>query len=141
VIAAMLHDVGMSLSYSNHQMHGYYFITNAELLGFDQIEIAIMATTILFRRKKFPRKWDKECAALDERSQEIVRVLGVRLSIAEGLDQSHTGLVRDMEMELAGKRKALLGIQATQECPLEICGLNTMAKPSGRSSKENWQWM
>jgi len=121
--AAMLHDIGMSLSYSNHQAHSYYFITNAELLGFDQTEIAIIAATALFHRKKFPRKRDNEFAALDDRSQEIIQVLGVLLSIAEGLDRSHMSLVRDMEMELEGKRMALLRIRATQECPLEVWGV------------------
>jgi exopolyphosphatase/guanosine-5'-triphosphate,3'-diphosphate pyrophosphatase len=121
--AAMLHDVGVSLSYSNHQSHSYYFIANAELLGFDQTEIAIMATTTLFHRKKFPRKRNKEFAALDDRSQSIVQVLGVLLSIAEGLDRSHMGLVRDMELELSGKRKAMLRIRATQACPLEAWGV------------------
>ena len=121
--AAMLHDVGMSLSYANHQAHSYYIITNAELLGFDQTEIAIIAATALFHRKKFPRKRDNEFAALDDRSQEIVQILGVLLSIAEGLDRSHMGLVRDMEMELEGKGKALLRIRAAQECPLEIWGV------------------
>jgi len=133
--AAMLHDVGMSLSYSNHQMHSYYFLTNAELLGFDQTEIATMATTTLFHRKKFPRKRDREFAALDERSQEIVRILGVILSIAEGLDRSHMSLVRDMELELVGKRKALLKIQATQECPLEIWGVEFHGKAFRKAFK------
>jgi exopolyphosphatase/guanosine-5'-triphosphate,3'-diphosphate pyrophosphatase len=119
----MLHDVGMSLSYSNHQAHSYYFIANADLLGFDQTEIAIIAATALFHRKKFPRKRDKEFAALDGHSQEIVRVLGVLLSIAEGLDRSHMGLVHDVDIELVGKRKALLRLRAMQECPLEVWGV------------------
>jgi exopolyphosphatase/guanosine-5'-triphosphate,3'-diphosphate pyrophosphatase len=135
--AAMLHDVGVSLSYSNHQAHGYYFITNAELLGFDQTEIAIMATTTLFHRKKFPRKRDQEFVALDDRSQEIVRILGVFLSIAEGLDRSHMGLVRDMELELVGKRKALLRIQATQDCPLEVWGVEFHDKAFRKTFKRS----
>jgi exopolyphosphatase/guanosine-5'-triphosphate,3'-diphosphate pyrophosphatase len=135
--AAMLHDVGVSLSYANHQAHSYYFIANAELLGFDQTEIAIMATTTLFHRKKFPRKRDKEFTALDDRSQAIVRVLGVLLSIAEGLDRSHMGLVRDMELEMSGKKKALLRIRATQACPLEAWGVEYHNKAFQKVFKRN----
>jgi exopolyphosphatase/guanosine-5'-triphosphate,3'-diphosphate pyrophosphatase len=122
--AALLHDVGMSLSYSNHQVHSYYFITNADLLGFDQTEITIIGATALFHRKRFPRKRrDPEFAALDERSQEIVKVLGTLLSIAEGLDRSHMGLVRSVGIEAVGKRKALLQIHASEACPLEVWGV------------------
>lgn len=122
--AALLHDVGVSLSYSNHQVHSYYFITNADLLGFDQTEIAVIGATALFHRKRFPRKRkDPEFAALDERSQEVVKVLGTVLSIAEGLDRSHMGLVRSVEIETVGKRKALLHIHTIEACPLEVWGV------------------
>jgi exopolyphosphatase/guanosine-5'-triphosphate,3'-diphosphate pyrophosphatase len=117
--AALLHDVGVSLSYSNHQAHSYYFIVNADLLGFDQTEIAIIGATALFHRKRYPRKRDPEFAALDENSQGIVEVLGTLLSIAEGLDRSHMGLVRSVEIEAVGKRKALLRIHVMEDCPLE----------------------
>jgi exopolyphosphatase/guanosine-5'-triphosphate,3'-diphosphate pyrophosphatase len=122
--AALLHDVGVSLSYSNHHAHSYYFITNADLLGFDQTEIAIIAATALFHRKRSPRrKKDQEFSALDTRSQEIVEILGALLSIAEGLDRSHMGLVSSVQVDAFGKRKALLHVHAKEECPLEVWGL------------------
>jgi exopolyphosphatase/guanosine-5'-triphosphate,3'-diphosphate pyrophosphatase len=121
--AALLHDVGVSLSYSSHQAHSYYFIINADLLGFDQTEIAIIGATALFHRKRFPRKRDPEFASLDKNSQGTVEVLGTLLSIAEALDRSHMGLVRSVETEAIGKRKALLRIHAVEDCPLEMWGV------------------
>ncbi len=122
--AALLHDVGVSLSYSNHHVHSYYFITNADLLGFDQTEIAIIAATALYHRKRSPRrKKDPEFATLDIRVQEVVEILGALLSIAEGLDRSHMGLVSGITVETLGKRKALLRVNAKEECPLEVWGL------------------
>jgi len=68
--AAMLHDIGAFLSYNDHHLHTYYLIRNAELLGFDQSEIEIIATTALFHRKGLPKSKSPEVNALDKaRSQ------------------------------------------------------------------------
>ena len=37
---ALLHDVGTFVSYPDHHVHSAYLIANADLLGFDQREIA-----------------------------------------------------------------------------------------------------
>ena len=52
--AALLHDVGTFLSYSDHHLHSYYLIRHADLPGFDENEIATMAATALFHRKARP---------------------------------------------------------------------------------------
>ena len=52
--AALLHDIGTFLSYTRHHQHTYYLIRNADLVGFDQEEIAIMAATAYFHRKALP---------------------------------------------------------------------------------------
>ncbi len=118
--AAMLHDIGAFLSYNNHHGHSYYLIRNADLLGFDQTETTIMAAVAFFHRRAFPRKKHPEFAALDERSQSVVRVLCMLLRIAESLDRSHTGLVRSARLSAMDRNAALLRISASQDCQLEI---------------------
>ncbi|HEY3378396.1 MAG TPA: Ppx/GppA phosphatase family protein [Armatimonadota bacterium] len=121
--AALLHDLGAFLSYHNHQAHTYYFIRNAELLGFDQTEIAIMATTALFHRKTFPRKKHPEFAALDARSQGIVRVLCVLLRMAESLDRAHAGVIEHARLRRVDEKQVMLELCATRECQLELWGI------------------
>ena len=41
--AAMLHDVGMTISYDDHHKHSHYLIVSAELPGFDPRERALIA--------------------------------------------------------------------------------------------------
>ena len=89
---ALLHHIGAFLTYTDYQAHAYYLIRHANLLGFDQKEIALMATTALYQRKALPRK--TQFAALDTRAQNIVRVLSVFLRLAKHLDRGHTGLVQ-----------------------------------------------
>ncbi len=126
--AAMLHDIGVFLSYNDHHLHTYYLIRNAELLGFDQSEIAIMATAALFHRKGTPKKKSAEFAALDKRSRSIVELMSVLLRLAEGLDRSHMGIVQHAKLRAINKRSVDLEIQAAQDCQLELWGVQDRLK-------------
>jgi exopolyphosphatase/guanosine-5'-triphosphate,3'-diphosphate pyrophosphatase len=118
--AARLHDIGAFLSYNNHHAHSYYLIRNADLLGFDQNEVTIMAATALFHRKAFPRKKHAEFSALDDEAQNIVRTLCMLLRLAESLDRSHTGLIQSVCLTAPDKRHATLQITTDQDCELEL---------------------
>ena len=52
--AALLHDVGTFLSYTDHHLHSYYLIRHADLVGFDEIEVAVMAATALSTASRGP---------------------------------------------------------------------------------------
>jgi exopolyphosphatase/guanosine-5'-triphosphate,3'-diphosphate pyrophosphatase len=126
--AALLHDVGAFLSYQNHHAHTYYLIRNADLLGFDQDQIAIVATTGLFHRKSFPRKKHEQFAELDGRSREIVRTLCAFLRIAEALDRSHAGVVRHARFRAPGRNGVVLDVRSRQDCQLELWGAQNQEK-------------
>ena len=117
--AAILHDVGMFLSYSSHEAHTYYIIRHADLLGFDDNEIAILATTGLFHRKRVPRKKHQEFSEMEKRPRAIVKVLSMILSMAESLDRSHTGVVTEAHLTSSGG-KAHLQLTADKDCQLEV---------------------
>lgn len=121
--AAHLHDIGLFLNYANHHAHSYYFIRNAELLGFDQTEAAIMATSVLFHRKTLPRSKNPEFALLDERSREVVRLLCIFLRVAETLDRSHANLVQDVHITTINNGRLALDVIHEQPCPLELLGV------------------
>jgi len=91
--AALLHDAGTFLSYSDHHAHSYYLIRNADLLGFDQREVATMAAIAMFHRKSRPGPRHAAFLELDEATQDAVRVLSAYLRIAEYLDRGHSSAV------------------------------------------------
>lgn len=124
--SALIHDVGMFLSYSNHHQHSYYLIRNADLLGFDQGEIEILANAALFHRKSMPsKKKHPEFAALDRRSQRIIRLFALLLRMAESLDRSHTGVVQHARLLAEDDDELTLIFEASQECDLEVWGVQT----------------
>jgi exopolyphosphatase/guanosine-5'-triphosphate,3'-diphosphate pyrophosphatase len=124
--AALIHDVGTFLSYSNHHQHSYYLIRNADLLGFNQGEIEILANAALFHRKSMPsKKKHPEFAALDRRSQRTVRLFALLLRMAESLDRSHTGVVHQARLSVEDQDEATLIVEAGQECDLEVWGVQS----------------
>jgi exopolyphosphatase/guanosine-5'-triphosphate,3'-diphosphate pyrophosphatase len=126
--AAQLHDIGAFLSYNNHHVHAYYLIRNAELLGFDQSEIGLMATIALFHRKALPTKKHTEMKELDKRSRKGVQNLSVLLRLAEVLDRSHTQAVKHVKLRPTGKNGLVLEIYAGHDCQLELWGVQSQLK-------------
>jgi exopolyphosphatase/guanosine-5'-triphosphate,3'-diphosphate pyrophosphatase len=125
---ALLHDIGAFISYSNHHVHTYYLIRNADLLGFDQTEIAIMAATAFFHRMGLPNNKHAEFAELDKRLKKTVRVLSMLLRLAEGLDRSHSGVISHARLRAEDRKGVVLEIEASQDCQLELWGVQDREK-------------
>jgi len=121
--AALLHDIGTFVSYENHHAHSHYLIHNADLLGFDRMELACMAATAYFHRRTPPRKKHPLFATLDPQAKRAVPVLSMILRMAESLDRSHASLVKSVVLERNGSKGTVLEIRASQDCELELWGV------------------
>ena len=125
--AALLHDIGLFLSFSNHHAHSHYIIRNVELLGFHDNEIAVIAALAFYHRKRSPKKKDPEFEALDQDSQRIVFTLSMFLRMAESLDRSHHNFVHEVRF-VREKNVLLLKIQADKGYQLELWALEEHQK-------------
>ena len=117
--AALLHDIGTFLSYSDHHLHSYYLIRHADLLGFDEHEIASMAATALFHRKARPGARQPAFAELDGPTRKAVRLLCVLLRMAEYLDRSHSGAVAHASLGADGPGALVLEVRPIKDWHLE----------------------
>jgi len=122
VHAAMLHDIGTFLSPTRHDRHASYLVRNADLLGFDGTEIALIAAVARFHRRGFPHAGRAELADLDERARRAVALLSVLLRLAESLDRSHAGLVESAAFRRRGRRSVTLSVRSAAEPTLELWG-------------------
>lgn len=120
--SAILHDIGIFLNYSNHQEHSYYLIKNADLLGFDQKEIELMAAVSFFHRKKFPKKKHSQMKNFGPRTRANVQKMTMLLRIAESLDRSHKGAIHNARFISKKNKTAHLEIACNQEAQLELWG-------------------
>ena len=95
---ALLANVGLVISHSQHHKHAYYLIRNSDrLVGFTDGEIELVAQIARYHRKSGPKPSHPEWAALSEDDQELVRVAAGVLRVAIGLDRSHDQRVIGIE--------------------------------------------
>ncbi|MCE1188461.1 MAG: Ppx/GppA family phosphatase [Ignavibacteria bacterium] len=96
--AALLHEIGLFLSHSQHHRHSYYLIRNAELTGFTENEKEIIANIARYHRKSHPKLKHEGFGKLTEPDRLIVCKLSAILRIADGLDRSHASAVENVEL-------------------------------------------
>ncbi|CAN5565988.1 Ppx/GppA phosphatase family protein [soil metagenome] len=97
--AALLCNIGLSVSHAGHHKHSYYLIRNSEhLSGFTDHEVEVIALVARYHRKSAPKAKHPEYAALHDDDQRRVRTLAALLRVAIGLDRNHSGRVQGVEV-------------------------------------------
>lgn len=104
--AAMLHDVGMTISYDDHHKHSRYLIVSAELPGFDPRERALIAQMTRYHRKGVPKlgEWEKLGHPGDE---EMLERCAMILRLAEHLERGRDQSVNEVRLQTNGDGVAL----------------------------------
>jgi exopolyphosphatase/guanosine-5'-triphosphate,3'-diphosphate pyrophosphatase len=118
--AALLHDVGHRIDRDRHHRHSAYLIRNAELLGFEPLEIETIAQVARGHRKQIPRPSDPELRALPARTRRHVRALAALLRVADALDRTHFGVVREVRATRQGGRLVLRVDPGRENAELEL---------------------
>jgi exopolyphosphatase/guanosine-5'-triphosphate,3'-diphosphate pyrophosphatase len=118
--AALLHDIGHAIDHDRHHRHAAYLIRNAELLGFDQEEVAVIAHVARGHRKQAPREADPELRALSPPARRSVRALAALLRLADALDRTRFGVVRRIDAALTPGRLAVRLDVGADDAELEL---------------------
>jgi exopolyphosphatase/guanosine-5'-triphosphate,3'-diphosphate pyrophosphatase len=98
-ISALLHDIGHFINTIDHNKHGYYILKASPLIGLAEAQQNIVANTMLYHRKSTPSIEDESFRALTPKDRLLVLKLSALLRLADGLDVSHTGRVKDISLE------------------------------------------
>jgi len=94
--AALLHEIGLSISHALHHRHSYYIIKNGELLGFTENEKEVIANVARYHRKSHPKLKHEGFRTLSAEDQDVVVRLAAILRIADGLDRTHAGKIANV---------------------------------------------
>ncbi len=119
--SAYLHDIGYYISHSEHHKHALYIIRNAELKGFKQEEIEIMANVSRYHRRSIPKQTHLEYWKLSRATRARIKKLAGILRVADGLDRSHYQNVKRLVVNSEAK-EIQLQITSESEPYLEIWG-------------------
>ncbi|MFI5180674.1 MAG: HD domain-containing protein [Thermoanaerobaculia bacterium] len=117
--AALLHDVGLSIAYQRHHHHSYYLIAHGGLKGFSRDEVEVIAQVARYHRKALPSERHQPFRRLDPWKKPVVEKLSALLRLADGLDRTHRGHVRDVGLRIR-RKKVIVTATARGPADLEI---------------------
>jgi len=118
--AALLHDVGHLIDHEDHHRHSYYLIVNSELFGFRREEVeAIDQIALHHHRKGNPKPGDAGSEPLPPETWRQVKPLAAILRLAEGLERSHYGAVRDIRVH-ERRGRYVVELQTQNDAALEV---------------------
>jgi exopolyphosphatase/guanosine-5'-triphosphate,3'-diphosphate pyrophosphatase len=125
---ALMHDLGVHISYPRHHRHSYYLIKNGDLRGFDPDEIEVIALIARYHRRGTPKKAHEEYAQLTPPLRRTVRMLSSILRVAESLDRSHAQVVSALELQDRGA-ELLLQLRTSGDAELEVWAAQSHLEP------------
>jgi len=96
--AALLHDIGHAIDHDRHNRHSYYLVKNADLLGFEPVEIDMIALALRAHRKQSAQLDSPEWAALSAGRRRVARAMAAILRVADALDRSHRSVVKTVSV-------------------------------------------
>ncbi len=120
--AAMLHDIGYSISYDQHHKHSYHLIIHASLPPFTRREMSMVASISRYHTKSLPKRAHESWVSLDPPDRLTVRSLAAILRIADGLDRSHAARVFRVEVVDDGAVTRLTAF-SSQDLHTELYGV------------------
>jgi exopolyphosphatase / guanosine-5'-triphosphate,3'-diphosphate pyrophosphatase len=129
--AAILHDVGVLISYEGHHKHSYYLVKNGDLRGFEPDEIEVIALVARYHRQTTPKRGHDGFSDLRRRTRRVVRTLSAILRLAESLDRSHAQTITGLELHDRGDDD-LLQLRTSGDAELELWAAARHAAPFER---------
>jgi len=118
--AALLHDIGHTIDHDRHNRHSYYLIKNAEMLGFDPLEIEMIALAARGHRKQAAQFESPELRNLNAHRRRTVRGMAAILRVADALDRSHFGVVKKIDVTYSPGRFEIEVGSAREKADLEL---------------------
>ena len=118
---ALLHDIGIQISFTRHHRHSQYIILNSGLRGFSPEEVDMIALLARFHRKGEPSLKDTECALMPKKEFETLRWLSAILRVADGLDRSHHQILA-LRSARKNRKTWRFNFEADDDAELELWG-------------------
>lgn len=127
--AAILHNCGLYVSHAAHHKHSYYLIRNAELLGFNETQLEIVANLARYHRKSRPKKKHENYQNLIHKEhRQMVSELSAIMRLAVALDRRQVGAIARVDCDFEAKQRILtLKLTPTHSddpCELELWSLD-----------------
>ena len=125
--AAVVHNIGHYVSTTGHHKHSAYLVANSDLPGFTDRERQVIAALCRFHRKSLPQPKHSYFDELNAEGKRLVTYLTPLLRLAESLDQSNEGKVKNVKTVLRDNGIGL-EIEANGDAGLELWAAGEAAR-------------
>jgi exopolyphosphatase / guanosine-5'-triphosphate,3'-diphosphate pyrophosphatase len=122
-VAALLHDIGMFLSASDHHKHTQYLLQTTPVVGLSPSQMAIVANVARYHRGSLPKPQHEAYQTLSSKERVIVSKLAAILRLADGMDHEHASRVRGFEVDFK-KPKFVITLRGEGDLLLEKWALS-----------------
>ena len=122
-VAAMVHEIGMFVKASNHNLHGQYIIANSDIFGLKREELDIIGNVTRYHRGTPPSSDDIDYIALQREERILVLKMVSILRVADALDRGHSQKVNLKAVEKKSET-IVLHTEGARDLSLEVMGLN-----------------
>lgn len=95
-VAAHLHDIGTFVGTAGHHKHSMYLIQHCELFGLNKRDILLVSLIARYHRRGTPKSTHAGYSTLQRSDRQSVAKAAAILRVADALDRSHSGRVRDI---------------------------------------------
>ena len=121
-VAAMVHDIGMFIRSSDHNIHSQYIISNSEIFGLKRQEQDIIGNVIRYHDGEPPSPADIDYIALQREERMLVLKMVAMLRVADSLDKGHSQQLKITSVEKRGETLAI-HTGGNLDLSLELSGL------------------
>lgn len=109
-IAALLHEIGQFVGTAAYHKHSMYLIENSELFGLSKNDLLIVALVARYHRRSSPKPDHEGFATLDRERRIAVSKMAAILRVADALENSHSGRVKDIQCHRERNRLVITAI-------------------------------
>ena len=122
-VSAMVHEIGMFIRASGHNLHGQYIIANSDIFGLKREELDIIGNVIRYHRGAPPSPTDIDYIALQREERILVLKMVSILRVADALDRGHS---RQLKLKAVEKKSetVVLHTEGSGDISLELLGLD-----------------
>ncbi|MDP6467886.1 MAG: Ppx/GppA phosphatase family protein [Pirellulaceae bacterium] len=103
-LAALLHEIGLYVSFQSHHKHAMYLIRNSELFGLGKKSVLLTALVARYYRRASPQPSHDGYSSLDRDDRVTVAKLAAILRVAVALDESRSQRIEDVHCRRDGSR-------------------------------------
>ena len=122
-ISALLHDIGMYIRGSDHQLHSYYIILHSDIFGLTKDDMQIISLVAKYHRGAGPNQTDTSYTSLPRTERVSVLKLAAILRVADALDRSHSQSPIEMTTKIQDDN-LILSVKGVQNLNLEKIALS-----------------